>query len=258
MKTINLKRPGQLLACILAGLVLLAAGLQTATAQVDKNTLWRDAVVTELDVDFTGTGFHARWQYQRCPCGDLLVKVEQTAPDGILTSELLLVDGQILLARGFEEQGTDITPLMQAPVLMLQLANALLNRSEPKGPFAVGTKQDWDVEEPKKDFNLNTGFATGTFAAPWRVKGFGWKADSGHRRFELSFEFANPLPGKPDEIGSISFSGNLDFRKQGFSYPESTVLDGWKIQRFAIGEDESSLVADGLTLKALREEAGGM
>jgi len=257
MKTINLKRPDPLLVCILAGLVLFAAGLQTATAQVDRNTLWRDAVVTDLNVDFTGTGFHARWQYYRCPCGDMLLKVEQDAPDGILTGELLLVDGQILLSRGFEGQGTDITPLMQAPVLMLQLANALLNRSEPKGPFAVGTKRDWDVEEPKMDFNLNTGFATGRFAAPWSVKGSGWKADSGHRRFELSFEFANPLPGKPDETGSISFSGNLDFRKQGFPYPESTVLDGWKIQRFAIGEDESDLVANGLTLKSLREETNG-
>lgn len=257
MKTINLRGPGPLLVYILAGFVLLAAGLQTATAQVDKNTLWRDAVVTKLDVDFSGTGFHARWQYYRSLSGDMLVKVEQSAPDGILTGELLLVDGQILLSRGFEGQGTDITPLMQAPLLMLQLANALLNRSEPKGPFAVGTKQDWDVEEESKHFDLDTGFATGRFAAPWSVKGSGWKAESGHRRFELAFEFANPLPDKPDETGSITFSGNLDFRKQGFPYPESTNLDGWRIQRFAIGEDESDLVTNGLTLKSLREETNG-
>ena len=135
-------------------LCLLVTGAQTAFAEVEKNTLWRDAVVTVLDVDFTGTGFHARWQYHRCHCGDLLVQVEQIAPDGMLTGELLMVGGQVLLSRGFEEQGENITPLMQAPVLMLQLTDAILNRSEPRGPHAVSAKQKWDVEEDKLDFNL--------------------------------------------------------------------------------------------------------
>jgi len=243
---------------LLATLVLLVTGVQTAAAQVSKHTSWRDAVITDLNVDFIGTGFHARWKFQRCSCGDMLLKVEQDAPDGVLTGELLLVDGQILLSRGFEGQGADITPLMQAPMLMLQLADALLNRSEPKGPFAVAAKQAWDAEEKRKSLNINTGFATGTFAAPWSVKGSGWKTGSGRRRFEFSFRFANPLPDNPDATGSITFDGNLDFRKQGFPYPESTNLDGWKVQRFALGEDESKLISDGLTLKALHKEASSM
>jgi len=204
---------------------LLLVGMQTASAQVDKNTLWRDAVVTDLDVDFGGTGFHARWHFHRCHCGDLLVRVEQIAPDGILTGELLMVGGQVLLSRGFAGQGENITPLMQAPVLMLRLADAMLNRSEPKGPHAVSSKQKWDVVEEKLDFSINTGFATGKFAAPWRVDGSGWRTESGHRRFELIFQFTIPTPDNTN-----------------------------KIQRFAIGEKESKTVSDGLTLKKLREE----
>ena len=234
-------------------LLLLLIVTQTGMAQVDKNTLWRDAVTTELDVDFAGTGFHARWNYHRCHCGDQLVRVEQVAPDGVLTGELLLVGGQVLLARGFEGQGVDITPLMQAPVLMLQLTDALLNRSQPKGPLAVDSRKEWDVEEPDRDFNLHTGFASGSFAAPWNVKGSGWMTESGSRRFELFFNFSIPVPDKPDVSSSITFSGDLDFRKQGFPYPESTNLDGWKVQYFANGEDESILVTDGMTLKTLRE-----
>lgn len=233
---------------------LLVTGVQTASAEIEKNTLWRDAVVTVLDVDFTGTGFHARWQYHRCHCGDLLVQVEQIAPDGMLTGELLMVGGQVLLSRGFEGQGENITPLMQAPVLMLQLTDAILNRSEPKGPHAVSTKRKWDVEEDKLDLNLNTGFATGTFAAPWHVDGSGWRTESGHRRFEFNFQFSIPMPDDAVESSLIGFAGNLDFRKQGFPYPESTSLDGWRIQRFAIGEEESKLVSNGLTLKKLRKE----
>jgi hypothetical protein len=137
---------------------------------------------------------------------------------------------------------------------MLQLADAILNRSEPGGPYAVNEKQTWDVEEENADFNLNTGFATGTFAAPWHVSGSSWRTDAGHRRFEFIFEFTAPLPDNPEATASITFSGDLDFRKQGFPYPESTNLDGWRIQRFASGEEESTLVTDGLTLKTLRAE----
>ena len=239
---------------IFVSVLMVVMGLSTAYAQVDKNTQWRDVVVADLNVDFTGTGYHARWQYHRRQGGDMLVRVEQGAPDGVLTGELLLVGGQVLLSRGFEGQGTDITPLMQAPLLMFQLANALLNHAEPKGPDAVGARRDWDVEEADRDFNLNTGFATGTFAAPWGVTGSGWKTDTGLRRFEIQFRFTNPEANDTGQNGSIGLSGELDFRKQGFPYPESTVLNGWQIQRFAIGEEDSKLVSDGLTLKALREE----
>ena len=251
LKSTNSKR---LRATLMASLVLLMAGTQVASAQIEKSTLWRDAAVTVLDVDFGGTGFHARWTYHRCYCGDLLVQVEQIAPDGVITGDLLMVYGQVLLARGFADEGDSITPLMQAPVLMLQLANAMLNRSEPAGPYALDDKQKWHDVEKNIDFNLNTGFATGTFAAPWRVDGSGWRTEAGHRRFELVFEFAAPQPDDADMTASITFSGDMDFRKQGFPYPESTVLDGWKIQRFALGEESASLISDGLTLKALREE----
>ena len=240
---------------LLASCVLLLAGLQTAPAQVEKGTLWRDAVVTELDVDFGGTGFHARWSYQHCDCGDLRVQVEQVAPDGVLTGELLMIDGQALLARGFEEQGVDIEPLIQAPSLMLQLAYAMLNRSQPKGPFAVGKKQHWNETEKKIDFQLNTGLATGMFAAPWSVKGSGWETDAGHYRFELFFEFTNSIPGEADAVDSITFSGDLDFRKQEFPYTESTSLEGWRIQWISLNELESKPVAEGLTLKELRQQA---
>jgi hypothetical protein len=239
---------------LLAGAVILLAGLQPVIAQVEKSTLWRDAVKTELDVDFGGSGFHARWSYHRCHCGDLLVQVEQIAPDGMLTGELLMVDGQVLLSRGFEQQGADIEPLIQAPSLMLQLAYAMLNRSQPKGPFAVDGKQTWDSTEETIDFHLNTGLATGVFAAPWEVKGSGWKTDSGHYRFELLFQFTASVTGQTKETGSISFSGDLDFQKQGFPYPESTGLEGWRIQWLSRDELESKPAPKGFTLKMLRKQ----
>ncbi len=238
---------------VLMALVVLPAGQQTAIAQVAKDALWRSAVKTDLAVDFGDTGFHGRWQYQRCKCGDLLVKVEQVAPDGILSGELLTVNGKVLLSRGFAQQGMDTAALMQAPSLMLQLAYELLNRSQPKGPWAVTSKQKWRVKEARTNFNLDTGLTTGIFAAPWRIKGTGWKTDTGHRRFELSFRFSNPAPGHPDATDSITFSGDLDFEKEEFPYQDEMPLTGWHMQRLSGKAQKSEPVPEGMTLKELRQ-----
>lgn len=239
---------------LLASLVLLVSGVQTAFAQIEKDTLWRDAVVTKLDVDF-GSGFHARWQFHRCDCGDLQVMVEQVAPDGTLTGELLMVDGQALLARGFEQQGADIEPLIQAPSLMLQLAIAMLNRSEPAGPAAVTGKQRFKVNEKHKHLNLDTGLATGSFAAPWSIKGEGWRVDPDHVRFEMELDFTVSPPGEKRESGKIVFSGDLDFNQQAFPYSDDTDLEGWRVQWISLDESSSVTAEKGTTLKSLRDKA---
>jgi hypothetical protein len=239
-------------AYLFAAVIGLLTGLQTASAQVDQGTLWKEASITELDVDFGGTGFHARWRLHRCQCGDLYARVEQVAPDGVLTGELLMVSGKALLARGFEGQGADIEPLIQAPSLMLQLAYDMLNRSQPKGPYAVFEKQSWNVKEKDIDYKLDTGLATGIFPAPWSVKGSGWKTGSDHRRFELFFQFANPLPEDTEATGSLTLSGDLDYRIQAFPYPETTDLGGWNIQWLSLDDEESEPLPAGQTLKALR------
>mgnify|MGYP001819911832 CR=1 FL=1 len=240
---------------LLAVLVLLMSGTQGAFAQIEKGTLWRDAVITELDVDFGGTGFHARWRFHRCDCGDLQVMVEQVAPDDILTGELLMVDGQVLLSKGFEQQGEDIEPLIQAPSLMLQLAFELLNRTQSNGPFPVKQKQKWTATEKKTDFHLDTGLATGAFTAPWSVKGTGWEAEPDQIRFELLFNFTSSAPGQPIETSSITFSGDLDYSQQEFPYAESTSLEGWRVQWISNNELKANPAEEGLTLKALRDKA---
>ncbi len=232
----------------------LVASVQQAAAQVERGTLWRDAVVTKLDVDFPGTGFHGGWIYHRCPCGDLLLEVEQVAPDSVLNGDLLIVDGKVLLARGFKQQGPDLVSLVQAPTLMLQLALALLNRSQPRGPAAVTDKQQWDSGEAKLGFTVDNGLTSGNFAAPWGVSGSGWKAAAGRYRFELGFHFTNPVPGDPGARDRMQFSGELDFRAREFPVAELTSLQGWNIQWLSPAEKTSKEVPEGLTLKALRQQ----
>jgi len=248
------RRPALILTCLATGLALFLTGAQTAFAQIEKNTSWRDAVVAVLDVDF-GSGFHARWQFHRCDCGDLQVMVEQVAPDDTLSGELLMVDGQALLARGFEQQGEDLEPLIQAPSLMLQLAYAMLNRSQPDGPAAVKGKQQWKVNEKHKHLNLDTGLATGSFAAPWSIKGTGWRVDPEHVRFEMELDFTVSPPGEKREAGKIGFSGDLDFNPQDFPYGDDTDLEGWRVQWISLDESGSVTATKGTTLKSLRDKA---
>lgn len=237
-------------------LVILLTGLQAAVAQVEPGTPWRDAYLTELDVDFGGTGFHARWRLHRCECGDLYAQVEQVSPDNTETGELLVVAGKVLLSRGFEDQYTDIEPLIQAPSLMLQLAYNLLARAQPQGPYAVNEKQTWEVLEKEFDFKLDTGLATGIFAAPWGVNGNGWKTVDGQHRFDLVFQFTNPLPEDPEAKGALLLSGKLDFRGRQFPFQDGTDLGGWRIQWLSRDERESEVVPAGLMLKTLRQQAG--
>ena len=72
-----------------------AAVCRHALARTLKNPAgtkrWHESLVTILDADFTGTGFQARWEYFNCGCGDVLIRLEQSAPDGVQTGELLLM-----------------------------------------------------------------------------------------------------------------------------------------------------------------------
>ena len=97
--------------------------------------------------------------------------------------------------------------------------------------------------------------AIGIFPAPWRVKGSGWKTDTGNYRFELFFEFTNSIPGEADVVDSITFSGEIDFREQEFPYPEATSLEDWRVQWISRDELESKPGTQDLTLKELRQQA---
>ncbi len=238
-----------------AVLAVSMTGPREANAQIKDDMPWQAAVKTDLSVNFGDTGFHGRWEYQRCDCGDLYIKVEQVAPDAVLSGELIIVASRLLLARGFENNGHDAASLIQAPSLMLQLAYGLLNRSQPEGPAAVTDSQNWKIKEDKVNFNLNTGLATGIFGAPWQIEGKAWKTETGHRRFDLTFDFANPAPGDPDKRDSIKLSGDLDYLKEAFPYAGDAPFNGWRMQWLSEHKGKSKPVAKGTTLDQLRQQA---
>lgn len=221
---------------------------------IPKTKRWHEPFVTLLDVDFADTGFQARWEYFHCGCGDILVRLEQSAPDGVITGEILLVDGQVIAARGMVSMSPDLEPMLQPPSIMLHLAFALLEQGAPRGPASVTERQPLQVES-RQALDLNSGMVTGTFAAPWSIDGEVWASGPGQRRFDMRFEFANPLDGAPDNTNMFRFSGGQDYQRDDFPLPDSLPMEGWKVQWISRGETTSSDAPEGLTLGALREEA---
>jgi len=235
---------------LLAGLLLAAPALA-----IEPGTAWHESTVTLLDVDFPATGFHARWEYFRCACGDTLLRLEQTAPDGVLKGEMLLVDGQAVVARGPVAESSDFESMLQAPVLMLQLAFGLMQRAVPAGPAALDQQHVIALREAEQPIEVDSGMATGKFAAPWALEGRAWPSGPERRRFELNFTFTNPAAGGPAEQEKIVFSVGQDFATEAFPLPPNSSLDGWRLQWISGKDSEPEDVPNGTTLKQLREQA---
>lgn len=240
------------------GLVLISACFLTLGVQarsLDGSDRWHEPYVTLLDVNFADTGFQARWEYFHCGCGDILVRLEQSAPDGVLTGEILLVDGQALAARGMVSLSPDLEPMLQPPSIMMHLAFTLLESAVPKGPASVAKRMSIEAESLFKDLELNSGMATGTFRAPWNVKGEVWPTGEGQRRFEMRFEFSNPTVEDAYATTVFTFSGGQDYRQDSFPLAAETSLEGWKVQWISKGETTAGDPPEGLTLAGMRDEA---
>lgn len=240
---------------LLTAFAFLVVASATAASDIPRAKRWHEPYVTLLDVNFVDTGFQARWEYFHCGCGDILVRLEQTAPDGVLTGEMLLIDGQVLAARGMVSLSPDLEPMLQSPSIMLHLAFALLERGVPKGPASVTERQALETDSVFQALELNSGMATANFPAPWKLAGQAWPSGEGQRRFEMKFEFTNPESPDPDGTTVFTFTGGQDYRRDDFPFPDEMPLAGWKVQWISKGETVAGDAPDGLTLGALREEA---
>jgi hypothetical protein len=224
----------------------------TATAAISRDAEWQRPWFARVDIKFPGTDFHARYDFWRCSCGDVLIRSEETEPEKVTTGELLLLGGRTLLVKGFDSPEGNISGLLDSPMLMVQTLFALLNESERHGPWAIKGEQELRAEEKRRDLKLDTGLASGGFPAPWNVLGKAHLTEEGHVRYDLTFTFENRHEGVSAGQIDLKFSGVLDFNDEIFPYDGDLPLSGWTLQEISASDPVLSVPAEGL-LEDLRE-----
>jgi len=222
-----------------------------ALAELPPETRWADPSSVRLDVEFPGSGYHATWDLFRCDCGDLLVRSELSAPGEVQKGETLLVEGRVVLSRGFGEHQEELGASLDAPALMMQLALRLLERSAPAGPSAVITADDVAVDDEISPIYLDSGGAEGSFTAPWSVKGTIRPVDDTQRHFDLQFRFSTGKPGE-ELAGSMRLSGLAEYADTEFPLAPSSLLQGWQFNWRDEADPAAGAVESAATLEELR------
>ncbi len=233
------------------GLVFLLLLSLPLVAELPPETRWADPSSVRLDVDFPGNGYHASWVMFRCQCGDLLIRWELNAPGETEKGETLLVNGRVVLSRGFGEHQEELGSSLDAPALMMQTALLLLERSAPEGPSAISELTVVGIEDKINPIHVDSGTAAGSYIAPWLVKGTIRPASETRRKFDLNFTFSTGNPGE-ELLGSMRLSGLAEYGDGEFPQPPSTPLKGWKLFWIDDADPAAKGAAELTTLAELR------
>ena len=219
-----------------------------ALADLPPETRWADPGSVQLEIEFPGQGYHARWELFRCDCGDLLVHAWLEVPDESVYGDILLVENRAVLTRGFGQYGEQAAASLDAAALMMQLALRLLERSEPGGPAKISGTREVDVFDEINHINLDTGSAAGGFQAPWSVTGKISAPEEAERKFDLNFTFTVGVPGEVQQA-SMRLYGQADFANAEFPIGGDSSLEGWNLDWRNEGDE---VAGEAETLDALR------
>jgi hypothetical protein len=222
-----------------------------ASADLPPQTRWADPSSVRLDVEFPGNGYHATWDLHRCDCGDLLVLSELSIPGQTETGETLLVEGRLVLSRGFGQQQAELGASLDAPALMMQLALRLLERSSPAGPAAITETVEVAVDDDISPIHLDSGGAEGSFVAPWSLQSSIQPVGATQRRFDLQFRFSTGNPGE-DLAGSMRLTGLAEYAASEFPLSPSMSVQGWQFHWRDEADPAVSTVQSDSTLEELR------
>ena len=233
------------------GLVFFMALSLPLAAELPAEKRWADPSSVRLDVDFPGNGYHASWVMFRCQCGDLLIRWELNIPGETEKGETLLVDGRVVLSRGFGKHQDELGSSLDAPALMMQTALLLLDRSVPEGPSAIIESSDFVLEDEINPIHVDSGSAAGSYMAPWLMKGNIRPTSETRRKFDLDFTFSTGNPGE-ELAGNMRLSGVAEYGDGKFPQPPSTLLEGWQLFWIDDADPAAKGAADLTTLAELR------
>ena len=234
----------------LAVFLLLLSAASLIQAQIRPETRWADPSHVLLNVTFPGD-YHARWDVDRHPKGDLFVRADLAVPDEQVSGELVLVERRAVLSRGFGEYEAEAASSLDAAALMLQLALRLLERVEPRGPGSVNEKKTLELKDELNPILLDSGNAAGGFQPPWNVYAVLGPSSANGRRFDMNFTFT-VVDGEGSQKGSMRLRGRADFSSRVFPLPGDSGLDEWQLDWRDANDPAAGAGTQAQTLDELR------
>jgi hypothetical protein len=173
-----------------------------------------------------------KWQFALGAGDDLRLVLDEQAPDGGRSGEVMLVAGAVLLSRGLAVAGGadgSALDVVDGPGLMLKLVLELLGRAIPGGPAAVSTPVQIDLDELGEALTLSTLSASASFLAPWWVRGEVRRTDEAVLAFDLVFTHDIGT----DEEASPRLRGTWAKATPAPALDDRMSLDGWRM--FSLG-----------------------
>lgn len=190
--------------------------------------VWFTAAHIELDA--TGAGVAAEWQFDRADNGDVRLTKRERRPGGNINGTLLSVceDRALAFKDILPARGRELMEINE-PVLHLQLALRLLARAMPAGIPAAGSDIPIDLVEDKNTLRLRKAYsARKDIGAPWRVRGTARRTGE-DVRFELAINYTGDDPPHPRI--DLKLAGLWSRQTRGQTLDNALRLAGWRIHR---------------------------
>jgi hypothetical protein len=120
---------------------------------------------------------------------NLAIHVKSATGGKLQQGTVMLVNGRLMLTKDLPmEKGFEVDAL-DGPVLMYKLAFSLIHEAFPAGPAKLSGNKSVDLKEPKRSIGIATNSASGTFGAPWTLRGVLNRKDVETVAFNFEFIF---------------------------------------------------------------------
>ena len=187
---------------------------------------WFKANHASVSVSAPGSSEKDAFTFDIATNGDLRIDASGSS-DGSGRGSLMLVSGS-LLVKDLALTADEEIDAIDAPVILLQLANKLLAEGTKRKPSELKGKLKIDVRENARSVCAATPSAEAEYAAPWTLRGDVDSKSAGIVDFSLKFSFANQ--GKTQEI---LYAGQWAQSSTPVVFADSVSIEGWKV--FTLG-----------------------
>ena len=198
--------------------------------------VWR--VPTQLEFTLKHGIDISAWRCSFYPDGT--THMQSLAPDAA-ESELILVGGHALAARGVMPARRDILEVVDDVMLNQQLVTLLLQQALPQGPESVTLNQRVQADESNDPIGTETTNTSRYFYPPWKLRGEVRRVSAESIAFDLQFDTHTPDASARSEKYYVS--GLWQQRTPAIRLADNFPLMGWSIFRIRMGTRDAGGVS---------------